>query len=128
MRRILNKDGKFIALNPNASKENVGFHWNALASMSWGKLAELYLRAKIAARKGDSSLLQQFYQKRLALPWKEFAEDYRLEIASSGYNQGESWSEEGGFNKKGEIISQPFAEERRNHITAICRGRMYRAA
>lgn len=110
MRRILNKDGKFIALNQNASKENVGFHWNALASMSWGKLAELYLRAKIAARKGDSSLLQQFYQKRLALAWREFAEDYRLEIASSGYNQGESWSEEGGFNKKGEIISQPFAE------------------
>ena len=78
MRRILNKDGKFIPLNPNAAKENVGFHWNALASMPWGKLAELYLRAKIAARKGDSSLLQQFYQKRLALPWKEFAEDYRL--------------------------------------------------
>ena len=67
MRRVLNKDGKFIPLNPNAAKENVGFHWNALASMSWGKLAELYLRAKIAARKGDSSLLQQFYQKRLAL-------------------------------------------------------------
>ena len=48
MRRILNKDGKFIPLNPNAAKENVGFHWNALASMPWGKLAELYLRAKIA--------------------------------------------------------------------------------
>lgn len=110
MRRLLNKDGKFIPLNPNAAKENVGFHWNALASMSWGKLAELYLRAKIAARKGDSSLLQQFYQKRLALPWKEFAEDYRLEIASSGYNQGEFWSEEGGFNKLGEIIAPPFAE------------------
>ena len=60
MRRILNKDGKFIALNPNASKENVGFHWNALASMSWGKLAELYLHAKIAERRGDRSLLQQF--------------------------------------------------------------------
>lgn len=58
MRRLLNKDGKFIPLNPNAAKENVGFHWNALASMSWGKLAELYLRAKIAARKGDSCLLQ----------------------------------------------------------------------
>ena len=25
MRRILNKDGKFIPLNPNAAKENVGF-------------------------------------------------------------------------------------------------------
>ena len=110
MRRILNKDGKFIVLNPNASKENVGFHWNALASMSWGKLAELYLRAKIAARKGDSSLLQQFYQKRLALAWREFAEDYRLEIASGGYNSGDVWDEEAGFNKLGEIISPPFAE------------------
>ena len=110
MRRILNKDGKFIALNPNASKENVGFHWNALASMSWGKLAELYLRAKIAARKGDSSLLQQFYQKRLALAWREFAEDYRLEIASGSYNSGDSWEEEAGFNKLGEIIAPPFAE------------------
>jgi len=110
MRRILNRDGMFIPMNPNASKENAGFHWNALASMSWGKLAELYLRAKIAARKGDSSLLQQFYQKRLALPWKEFAEDYRLEIASSGYNSGDAWAEEGGFNKTAEIISQPFSE------------------
>ena len=110
MRRILNKDGKFIALNPNASKENVGFHWNALASMSWGKLAELYLRAKIAARKGDSSLLQQFYQKRLALAWREFAEDYRLEIASGSYNSGDVWDEEAGFNKLGEIIAPPFAE------------------
>ena len=110
MRRILNKDGKFIALNPNASKENVGFHWNALASMSWGKLAELYLRAKIAARKGDSSLLQQFYQKRLALAWREFAEDYRLEIASGSYNSGDVWDDEAGFNKLGEIIAPPFAE------------------
>lgn len=110
MRRLLNKDGKFIPLNPNAAKENVGFHWNALASMSWGKLAELYLRAKIAARKGDSSLLQQFYQKRLALPWKEFAEDYRLEIASGSYNSSDVWDEEAGFNKLGEIIAPPFAE------------------
>ena len=110
MRRILNKDGKFIPLNPNASKENVGFHWNALASMSWGKLAELYLRAKIAARKGDSSLLQQFYQKRLALAWREFADDYRLEIASGSYNSGDAWDEEAGFNKLGEIIAPPFAE------------------
>ena len=110
MRRILNKDGKFIPLNPNAAKENVGFHWNALASMSWGKLAELYLRAKIAARKGDSCLLQQFYQKRLALAWREFAEDYRLEIASGSYNSGDVWDEEAGFNKLGEIIAPPFAE------------------
>ncbi len=108
-RRLLNKDGKFIVQNKNASKENMGFHWNAIASMSWGKLAELYLRAKISARKGDTSLLQQFYQKRLALPWREFAEDYKLDISSSGYRSGDVWEDEGGFNKKGEIISPPFA-------------------
>lgn len=112
-RRILNANGKFISTNKNASRENLGFHWNALASMSWGKLAELYLRAKIAARKGDSTLLQQFYQKRLALPWKEFAEDYKLEIASSGYKSGDDWDMEAGFNAKGEIIAPPFAGNER---------------
>ncbi len=49
-------------------------------------------------------MLQQFYQKRLALPWKEFADDYRLEIASSGYASGDVWTDEAGFNKKGQII------------------------
>jgi len=107
-RRKLNATGCFVPQNPNAAKENVGFHWNSLASMSWGKLAELYLRAKQAARKGDTSLLQQFYQKRLALPWREWVEDYKLEITRSGYKMGELWEGEAAIDRHGHIVPAPY--------------------
>lgn len=106
-RRRLNASGQFVAQNPKAARENVGFHWNALATMSWGKLAELYLRAKIAARRGDTSLLQQFYQKRLALPWREYVEDFKIEITKSGYRMGEPWDEEGFITAYGRIHPSP---------------------
>ncbi len=104
-RRRLNATGAYVPQNPNAAKENAGFHWNALATMSWGNLAELYLRAKLTARKGDTSLLQQFYQKRLGLPWRESVEDYKLEIATSGYKMGELWEEEGGVDSRSRVVS-----------------------
>jgi len=109
-RRRLNASGRFIPQNPRASRENVGFHWNALATMSWGRLAELYLRAKQAARKGDTSLLQQFYQKRLALPWREYLEDFKLEITTSGYRLGDLWCEEAGVDRFGRIVPPPFPD------------------
>lgn len=109
-RRLLNASGRFVAQNANASVENVGFHWNALCAMSWGKLAEIYLRAKAAAKQGDTSLLQQFYQKRLALPWREYAEDYRMEIATSGYRMGEFWEGEAGVERNGQIVAPPFED------------------
>lgn len=110
MRRRLNATGTFVVQNPRASRENAGFHWNSLATMSWGKLAELYLRAKMASRRGDNSLLQQFYQKRLALAWREDVDDFKIEITRSGYSIGESWSEEGGIDARGNILSPPFPE------------------
>jgi phage terminase large subunit GpA-like protein len=107
-RRELNATGRYIPQNERASKENVGFHWNALATMSWGKLAELYLRAKAAARRGDITLIKQFFQKRLAQPWREYEEDYKLEIVRSGYRKGESWEDTAGVTRKGGIIAAPY--------------------
>jgi Phage terminase large subunit (GpA) len=107
-RRELNATGRFIPQNPRAAKESVGFHWNALCTMSWGALAELYLRAKAVARRGDISALKQFYQKRLALPWREYAEDYKLEITRSGYHKGELWEDEAGVNARGQLVAAPF--------------------
>ena len=107
MRRRLNATGFFVAQNARAAKENVGFHWNALATMSWGKLAELYLRAKFAVRQGDTSLLQQFYQKRLALPWRDQPDDLDLEIATSGYKLGELWENEACIDTRGRITPPP---------------------
>ena len=107
-RRRLSATGRFVVQNPRAARENVGFHWNAIATMSWGQLAELYLRAKQTARKGDASLLQQFYQKRLGLPWREYVEDFKLDITRSGYRLGEGWEEEGAVDGSGRIVAPPF--------------------
>ncbi|MEX0331469.1 MAG: terminase gpA endonuclease subunit [Puniceicoccaceae bacterium] len=106
-RRQLNATGKFVRTNPKASEENVGFHWNALCAMSWGKLAEMYLRAKAAARQGDTSLLQQFYQKRLALPWREYVEDFKADITRSNYCMGDPWPDEGYLTAKGTVVDSP---------------------
>ena len=103
-RRELNATGRYIVTNPNAPRENAGFHWNALCAMSWGRLAELYLRAKAAARRGDVTLIQQFYQKRLALAWREYLEDYKLEIVPGGYLKGETWDGEAGVDASGRIV------------------------
>ena len=97
VRRDLNAHARFVPQNPNAAIEYVGYHWNAIATMSWGQLAELYLRAKVAARKGDYTQLQQFYQKRLALPWIEFHEDFHIETTPGDYLLGEYWEEEGNI-------------------------------
>ena len=110
-RRELNGTGRFVPSNPMAHSENVGFHWNALCAMSWGRLAEMYLRAKAIARQGDFSLLKQFYQKRLAIPWRETSEDYKLEIERTGYRRGELWEEEAAFDKEGRIIPGPYNPE-----------------
>jgi hypothetical protein len=110
VRRQLNATGAYVAQNPTASSENVGFHWNALCAMSWGKLAEMYLRAKETARRGDTSLLQQFYQKRLGLPWREYVEDFKVEIIRSGFLMGEPWAEEGAIGAKGNIIDPPIPD------------------
>jgi len=110
MRRRLNATGQFVAQNPKAAKANVGFHWNALATMPWGALAELYLRAKMAARQGDTSLLAQFFQKRLALAWRDQPDDLDLEIAPSGYKRGELWEEEARIDTRGRIQPPPHPE------------------
>ncbi len=97
VRRDLNAGASFVPTNANAAGEYVGFHWNALATMSWGMLAEFYLRAKAAARKGDFSLMRQFYQKRLAQPWEEAQEDFHIESKPSDYRMGEPWEQEGNI-------------------------------
>lgn len=98
VRRDLNASARFVPLNKNAAVEYVGFHWNALATMSWGMLAELYVRAKMAAKKGDFSQLQQFYQKRLGQAWNDIEEDYEIETTLSDYCMGETWEREGNIS------------------------------
>ena len=118
-RRQLNATAKFIPQNTSAAKEYVGFHWNALSTMSWGMLAELYLRAKMAAKKGDYSLLQQFYHKRLGEAWNDIEEDYRIEVVQSDYCMDELWPEEGSIG--GIPLRILTVDVQRDHFYAVVR-------
>lgn len=112
-RRMLNSEGKFVAQNPNAAKTKVGFHWNSLASMSWGELAEMYLRAKESSKRGDIEDLKNFYQKRLALAWGDLEEDFTLDIEPSGYRMGDDWEQEAAVGAKNAIIPPPHENPNR---------------
>jgi len=103
-RRKLAESGTFIPTNPYSAKELAGFHWNAIATMKWGRLAELYIRAKLAAKKGDMNPLIQFYQKRLAQPWNEDAEDFGMDVPTQTYDLGNVWEKEAALNASMQIV------------------------
>ena len=112
-RKLLNSSAKFVPQNPNAPDTKAGFHWNSLASMSWGELAEMYLRAKESCRRGDMEDLKNFYQKRLALPWGDLEEDFTLDISPSGYRMGDDWESEAAVGAKGAILPPPHESKNR---------------
>ena len=110
MRKEMNR-GVYVATNPKADKGKVGFTYNSIATMSWGKLAELYLRAKECARRGDIEPMKQFYQKRLAKSWDEQFEETDFKISvSKNYKFGDTYEQEGGITSHGKFISPPFPE------------------
>ena len=115
-RKLLNVTGKFIPQNPNAAKTKVGFHWNSIASMSWGELAEMYLRAKESSKRGDIEDLKNFYQKRLAVAWGDLEEDFSLDISPSGYRMGDDWDLEAAIGAKGAIVPSPHENKNRVRI------------
>lgn len=112
-RKLLNSSAKFVPQNPNAPTTKAGFHWNSLASMSWGELAEMYLRAKESCKRGDLEDLKNFYQKRLALPWGDLEEDFILDISPSGYRMGDDWESEAAVGAKGAILPPPHENKNR---------------
>lgn len=101
----------FVAQNPGASSQNVSFHWNGLCSTPAGTLAVLYLEAKDQAKRGDMENLKIFYQKRLALPWSDRFEDFKMEIDESSYREADLWDEEGIIDRRGRVRSRPIEPE-----------------
>lgn len=91
VRSALNASAKFIPQNENALPGQVGFHWNALASMDWGKLAVEFLAAKQRARAGRIEDLQAFYQKRLGIAWKDQDDFSAKEVFETAENQKSSY-------------------------------------
>ena len=67
-----NSRGCFVATASAANSGHIGLHWNSLATMSWGELAVMMIKAKESAEiYGDEDGRRQFKNKRLALSWAE---------------------------------------------------------
>jgi len=100
-----NARGEFVATNPLAYHGKVGLHWNSLASMSWGELGVLMLKAKEAADVyGDNDGRRLFKQKRLAMPWQEEGGEIVADASASEYNLGDVWESEAYINGKGKVV------------------------
>lgn len=110
------KGGGYVAMNPNAPKGTVGFHWNSLCAqwgLSWGELAQEAILAKQAYDEhGDQTARIEFKQKRLALSWAEEADDGSAEVMPSGYNMADAWEDEGAM-VDGKLMAAPITEEHR---------------
>lgn len=90
-RARLNASARFVPKKTHAPAHNRGFTWNSLAVMDWGDFAEMYLRAKDEAKKGKIEALINFYQQRLALPWKdETAMDFSADALQKSATENRS--------------------------------------
>lgn len=77
-RRRMSTGGEYVVTNSNAPSRSRSFRVDATAVywQSWADLAEQFLRARDALRRGDIEPLKVFTQKKEATPWRE------MEVAS----------------------------------------------
>jgi hypothetical protein len=81
-RRRMSRGGEYVVTNSNAPSRSRSFRVDATAVywQSWADLAEQFLRARDALRRGDIQPLKLFTQKKEACPWKD------MEIASVDFD------------------------------------------
>jgi phage terminase large subunit GpA-like protein len=107
-----NARGTFIATASATNSGHIGLHWNALATMSWGELGVLMLKAKESVDQyGDDQGRMQFKQKRLAMPWSEEGGEMVSTVEAANYKMGDAWDAEAMISSKGRVIEQTDAPQ-----------------
>lgn len=90
-----NARGFYAVTNPSADPANHGYTWSGLCARSWGTMAEMYVRAKLALDlNGDAKPMQIFKQKQLAQFWSDAPDDFGSLSAIGDYKMGEEWDKE----------------------------------
>lgn len=73
--RAMIKGARYVAGNPKAAKELRSYAFNVLCLPAnvfpWGKIVELWLKAKAEELRGNLAPLKEFITLRLAEPWNE---------------------------------------------------------
>lgn len=79
--------------NPAPARNYFGWEFNALCHTNWELRALDFVEAMRAKRKGDTSLLEDFYRKRLAREWdlKILVKDSKNKTNVAEYLMKESW-------------------------------------
>ena len=107
-----NSRGCFVATTSAANSGHIGLHWNSLATMSWGELAVMMIKAKESAEMyGDEEARRQFKQKRLALSWAEEGGEIVNIAQAANYNCADDWEGESVITPKGRVVEREGAPE-----------------
>jgi len=108
-----NLKGQFVATSVSANTGHVGLHWNSLATMSWGELGVMMLKAKEANDLyGDDAPRRVFKQKRLAMPWSEEGGDIVNLAEASDYALADDWANEAVVTPRGKVVDREGAPEK----------------
>jgi hypothetical protein len=95
-----NAAGKFVSTKASSNSSYIGLHWNSIATMSWGELAVMLIKAKESIEEyGDEEPLRIFIQKRLAEKFEEQPDEIKTDAAPGDFAMGADWEQEGGFVK-----------------------------
>jgi hypothetical protein len=107
-----NAGGTFIATKAASNSGHVGLHWNSLATMSWGELGVMMLKAKEAADVfGDEEPRRIFKQKRLAMAWAEEGGAIVKLAEASPYKMADEWEHEARITAaRGKVVEQSEAK------------------
>lgn len=109
-RALLNRCSSYIPTNANAEPGKVGYHFTALSFYPLGALAVEYVKARLALKEANIEPFKNFWQKRLALPWKDDLGVAKAELPKTGHLFGaHSWPRMAWFTPDG--ITQDKPEE-----------------
>ena len=111
MRRELNATASSSSKNPKASKENVGFHWNALCAMSWGQLGGVLSARQGGGTQGGCVAAPAVLSKAARPAVARIRRGLQAGDRQVGYKRGETWEEEGAICPKTRaILAAPLPE------------------
>lgn len=109
----MNATGFYLPTNPKADPANVGFTWNALCARSWGGVAEMYLRAKLALDiNGDIKQMQIFIQKQLARFFSDTPDSVDSLAVIGEYKMGDDWEKEARIDPATKRLHSDHSKEK----------------
>jgi hypothetical protein len=117
-----NRGGAYLPGRPEADGRHRSFAWNSLIAEDLGQLAVEFLQAGEFKRRGQLQPLRDFYMQRLALPWKDEAEDLaQIQVVGlSDYTLAEMF-EAGATKLDGEAGRFMTVDRQRDHFWVVVR-------